>query len=121
MCWSRVGTLRELGMRSDAGFALPAQVSLCSYKRVKGRSHTGGNKSARTHTNPMCVPAEACGVYGVVRLSPPPQPARLLNQPAGIAPGLRSGLRWLKRSCDHPVGCGCWWWVVVLKRARLLC
>ena len=28
---------------------------------------------------PRCVPAEA---GGVVRLSPPPQPARLLNQPA---------------------------------------
>ena len=56
---------------------------------------------------PLRVPAEAGGVYGVVRLSPPPQPARLLNQPACIAPRLRSGLRWLKRSGDDPVGCGC--------------
>ena len=55
----------------------------------------------------LCVPAEAGGVYGVVRLSPPPQPAHLLNQPACIAPGLRSGLRWLRRSGDDPVGCGC--------------
>ena len=54
-----------------------------------------------------CVPAEAGGVYGVVRLSPPPQPARLLNQPGCIAAGLRSRLRWLKRSGDDPVGCGC--------------
>ena len=55
----------------------------------------------------LCVPAEAGGVYGVVRPSPPPQPGRLLTQPACIAPGLRSGLRWLKRSGDDPVGCGC--------------
>ena len=33
----------------------------------------------------LCVPAEAGGVYGVVRLSPPPQPARLLSQPASSA------------------------------------
>ena len=52
-------------------------------------------------------PAEVGGVYGVVRPSPPPQPVRLLSQPACIAPGLRSGLRWLKRSGDDPVGCGC--------------
>ena len=32
--------------------------------------------------------------------------ARLLSQPAYIAPGLRSGLRWLKGSGDDPVGCG---------------
>ena len=43
-----------------------------------------------------CVPAEAGGVYGVVRL---------LSQPACIAPGLRSGLRSLKGSGDDPVGC----------------
>ena len=54
----------------------------------------------------LCVPAEVGGVYGVVRLSPPPQPARLLSQPACIALGLRSGLRWLKRSGDDLVGCG---------------
>ena len=46
-------------------------------------------------------------LHSVVRLSPPPQPARLLNQPACVAPGRRSGLRWLKRSGDDPVGCGC--------------
>ena len=45
-------------------------------------------------------------VYGVVRLSPPAQPARLLSQPACTDPGLRSGLRWLKGSGDAPVGCG---------------
>ena len=56
---------------------------------------------------PLRVPTEAGGVYGVVWLSPPPQPARLLNQPACIAPGLRSGLRWLKISGDDPVGCWC--------------
>ena len=44
---------------------------------------------------------------GVVRLSPPPQPARLLNQPACIPAGLRSGLHWMKRSGDDPVGCWC--------------
>ena len=32
--------------------------------------------------------------------------ARLLSQPACIAPGLRSGLHWLKGSGDDPVGCG---------------
>ena len=53
-----------------------------------------------------CVPAEAGGVYGVVRLSPPAQPARLLSQPACTDPGLRSGLRWLKGSGDDTVGCG---------------
>ena len=58
-------------------------------------------------SGPLRVPAEAGGVYGVVRLGPPPQPARLLNQPACIAAELRSGLRWLKRSGDDPVGCWC--------------
>ena len=53
----------------------------------------------------LCVTAEAGGGYGGVWLSPPPQPARLLIQPASIAPGLRSGLRWLQRSGDDPVGC----------------
>ena len=53
---------------------------------------------------PLRVPAEAGGVYGVVWLSPPPQPPRLLNQPACIAAGLRSGLRWLRGSGDDPVG-----------------
>ena len=38
-----------------------------------------------------------------MRPSPPPEPARLLSQPACIAPGLRSGLRWLKRSASVQV------------------
>ena len=46
-------------------------------------------------------------LQSVVRLSPPPQPARLLSQPACTAPGLRSGLRWLTRSGDDPVERGC--------------
>ena len=32
---------------------------------------------SRALGGPLCVPAEAGGVYGVVRLSPPAQPARL--------------------------------------------
>ena len=55
----------------------------------------------------MTGPPQAGGVYCVVRLSPPPQPARLLNQPACIPAGLRSGLHWMKRSGDDPVGCWC--------------
>ena len=64
-------------------------------------------KSSAPARGPLRVPAEAGGVYGVVRLSPPPQPARLLNQPACTPAGLRSGLHWMKRSGDDPVGCWC--------------
>ena len=74
--------------------------------------HLHHRTRSRTKTTPsgggaLCVPAEAGGVYGVVRPSPLPQPARLLSQPACIAPGLHSGLRWLERSGDDPVGCLC--------------
>ena len=48
-----------------------------------------------------------CAAQPASSASSPAQPARLLSQPACIAPGLRSGLRWLKRSVGDPVGCGC--------------
>ena len=79
-------------------------------RRVPGAGHlphlmTGSPRQGGGR-GPLRVSAEAGGVYGVVRLSPPPQPARLLNQPACIPAGLRSGLHWMKRSGD-PVGCWC--------------
>ena len=80
--------------------------------RVPGAGHlpllmTGPPQAGGRGRGPLRVPAEAGGVYGVARLSPPPQPARLLNQPACIPAGLRSGLHWMKRSGDDPVGCWC--------------
>ena len=46
-------------------------------------------------------------VLGMDYLATNDATVHLLNQPACIAPGLRSGLRRLKRPGDDPVGCGC--------------